>query len=465
MSVNVWLRAFALLGLGLVACGAEPPPAFEEVRLEAGGWEEPFARDPEARCIVGGALQRPLWVITDPQVLIYEPGREPQELAAELRYVSRSGLDVGPEYVAVVATDAGVEQLSLFERETGALVWQRSYSGAQLSFPRVDASGRVTAAYSESSGGVQVVDGGLWSHADRDFELDGFFPRGTIDKWGFIPGWFRVSEADHAGAWPAPRWGWLEPYFGFELILDGPSEASEVLAADVVFDEGEIEYLDLDHADGPRLVRAAPSGGKWIALPPDATDFVRLPAAPGYRLVELASPGGVELVRVVTSDGAQLRLDPPAPPPGMSVFGCASPGAGVDAFGRVLGFVRDAHQVWLGAWEPSDASWTLLGVPMAGVSELEIVEVLGPWVHVRAETDADCSAPDWTPGAEPGASWGDSEQIIHVGTGASVDVGPQLQLDPHQVCASWRVDGGTVIFDLQDKDSRVLPGAHSGWID
>lgn len=415
-------------------------------------------------CMDDGQLARALAIVdsTAARVHVFEPGGAELILPVPLP----EGIDAPPLIQAVtspgfiaVATSwsiylgPGVMEegsvLRLFDRHSGAELWEREFVDRRLGQLFVDGQGRVVATMGWSITGppvgVLLVDGELTS-------LYGFAPAGPLGADDWMSGWIIDDSGEYVGA------GLYQP-FADQLIEVIDSWGASWRAGDQ-----SIEYLD-DAAEVPALVIARPDGEQRIELSPfaglDGT-VVQLGIADDHRLFSLTpdEDGPPILVRLQVSTESLLEIDF-TPPPGLEPFDCYFSRTTVDAAGRILVELRDAGAAQIHAWDPETAEWTALGVPMTSVDDIGIDGRFGRVELIQAHGAGMtyCMPAEWS---EPPASAipGNSIQLARVDPPLSlvIDAEPftMVNVDGAERCATWTDASGQVVRDLDDGDALTL---------
>lgn len=437
------------------ACASDPATEPElEFTLVEGSWEEQAPTlDPTASCIHEGQLRRPAWWTADLQLWIQYPGQEPLQLSGDFTTLWPFHVAFGSEQIAV----ARVNDISLFDRASGVRQHRWEFETDTILELHIDDRGKVVAS-------LQDQTTGLWS--GRLFELEGqtelpaFYPHGPMDARGLIPGAFLDPSVEDTFQ-PTTGWGWLDPRAPLDHethLLDTPHRPADELDFREWprFEGGFIEHVDVDHEDGPRFVRADSSGGVFVELP--ASESYRyLPAAPGYRLLELADSS---LVRIDTNAGRAEPVSFDLFPSGAAPLpsACVEPSYTVDSSGRVLSVLRRDNVDRVAAWDPESGNWTWLGAPMTRANRYNL-DLRGPWILAGAQ---DANDPNCAPAlaSESSAFEFDSAQLIDPDTGKYFYAGEyaeSVRVDPQGVCLTWNLGSGVYLFDLRDWEELGLP--------
>ena len=465
--------AFSVCLLAPLACVGGPLPMGDTEGGETGGDTDGGGEDggdtgePPAGCIEGDALGRALAIVDSAaqHITVLWPGSEAIELPASLP----AGVDApatvlasqAGDYLAVtsaysvydpVVVDEGAV-LRLYEVHTGALAWERAFADYRLGSTYVDEQGRVSASVGWSSeagpAGVFVIDGQLT-------ELSEFQPAGPIGSSGWLPGWIvdpLSKETLGSGLYNA---------FDHQLI---PVTSGTTPPGWRAGDES-IEHIDND-APVPRLVHTRPEGHSTIELAPfagiDGLVFM-MSHAGDYRLVATFEDGSDQpptLARVHVPSGEVMAIEL-EPPPGLSAFDCYSQNSAIDLDGRVLVELRDEGAAQIHAWDPEEGTWTALGLPVTAVDDLAAPSRFGRVheIHASGANTTYCLPSEWS--APPASALpGTSIQLARLDPPLNVVVDAEgwgaVTVDPQERCASWAVEGGRRIVDLDDGDELELP--------
>jgi len=339
----------------------------------------------------------------------------------------------------------------------GELLWRRTFDDKSASVRTIGEDGsvwvdvRTPGVYTDGLT-VRIAPGGAESPVTL---VEGFIAQGPPDADGAIPGLWRdeVTGAHYPG--------WLDPD-GTVIAAGGPATRGLGVV------DGEL-ILWHEGPSEPRLELMTRHGSRSVALGALAAQVV-LPALardgdPGWLLIvdqsqaqwgptaPDATPDPSRLVRVSLRD-LEASFEAVAPPAGLRPHTCYAEQWRVDARGRLLAVLHDAHAAWLLRFDPADGEWTPLGPPLSEVESVQLtVRGETSLLQVHGPNTTYCPRLDWEE-PPPGAHLG-SGTLIVTGDGAATAIHQAawsaLALSDDGLCAGlWVVAGEDSAVRLVD---------------